>query len=487
MRGNNMLIPVILSGGIGSRLWPLSRVAHPKPFIKLDDGQSFIQKTYLRAQILASVQNIITVTNRELFFYTKDEYLPFQKQGQNNSFILEPFGRNSAPAIALAAFHAQEKYGEDCQILVMPADHLIEQEAEFYQIAEQAQTLAAQNKLVTFGIKPTSPNTGYGYIEARGNEVLRFVEKPDLDTAQIYLENGNFYWNSGMFCMKASFFLDELKTHAPSLYQDCKQCFDRSEKTIGENYQQIEIQSEDFQSVENISIDYAVFEKSDHVGIIPGDFGWSDIGSWSEFGVLLDEDACNNHLFGDITLEDVKNTVIHSSSRLVAALGVEDLIIADSEDALLIAHKDQAQNLGKIVKQLKSKNHLTYNSFPKVHRPWGAYTIIEQGPGYKVKLIEVKTGGKLSLQSHQHRSEHWVVVQGVAEVVNCSNLEKIHDDDSVFTLYPNQSTYTPKGNIHRLTNPSDTILRMIEVQCGAYLEEDDITRYDDIYGRKESI
>lgn len=469
------IIPVILAGGVGSRLWPLSRQAHPKPFIKLDDNQSLIQKTYARVTCIDGVEEILTVTNRELFFYTKDEYEALESHKVFNSFILEPFGRNSAAAIALAAHYANDKYGDKCTLLILPADHLIEKQDAFMKAIEQAMALSQTGKLVTFGIKPSSPQTGYGYIEAKESQVLRFVEKPDRQTAQQYLEAGTFFWNSGIFCMGCNTILKEMGTHCSSIAQQTKSCLATAKKSENAGWSQIEISGAAFESVDDISIDYALFEKSDNVSIVPCDIGWSDIGSWIEFGQLHPKDEQGNHILGETVLEETKNCIIHSENRLVAGVGLEDLIISDTQDALLIAKKDRAQDVKKIVKTLKTNAHEAYQFFPTVYRPWGNYTVLQEGNGFKIKRIEVIPGAELSLQSHRHRSEHWVVVSGVALVVN---------GEQTLTLEHNQSTYIPVGNKHRLSNPEKELLTIIEVQCGDYLGEDDIIRYDDVYGRQ---
>lgn len=472
----HMLLPVILAGGVGSRLWPLSREAHPKPFITLNDGKSLIQKTYQRAAELPNIKEIVTVTNRELFFYTKDEYDAIDDGKLWRSFILEPFGRNSSAAIALAARYAQTRYGDDCILLILPADHLIDDQATLTEAVQQACTLASQDKLVTFGIEPSGPKTGYGYIEADGTNVKRFVEKPNLETATSYLASGNYYWNSGMFCMKAGSILKEMEALCPDVAESTLASFDDADRSEGENWSQLAIRPESFKPVKDISIDYAVFEPSNNVAVVPCNIGWSDIGSWLEFGELQEKDDANNHCFGDTLLENVTNCIIHSESKLIAGLGLDNLVIADTADALLIAHKDQAQNVRKIVSKLKENKHPCYKMFPTVHRPWGTFTTLLEGAGFKLKKIEVKPGCALSLQSHQHRSEHWVVVSGTAKVTNGEHL---------IELKHNESTYIEAGHKHRLENASDESLVVVEVQCGAYLSEDDIVRYDDVYGRSE--
>lgn len=477
-RKDMKLVPVILSGGVGSRLWPLSRQLHPKPFIKLKDSQSLIQKTYLRSAALDGVEEIITVTNRDLFFYTKDEFDAVVEKPIKQTYLLEPTGRNSLPAIALAAHYAQTQYGPDCLLLVLPADHLIDKLDAFQTAVKSAQALAQTGKLVTFGIQPNAPKTGFGYIEASGNKVLNFVEKPNLETAKRYLESGDFLWNSGMFCLKTSTFWSELEHWSPLTARQAMVAFEHASRSQGDHWQQVDIRLDDFERMPDLSVDYGIFEKTKHAAVVPCDIGWSDIGSWMEFGALHPKDAKNNHTSGEVLLEDVNDCIVQGHDKLIAALGIENLIIADSSDALLIAHKSRSQDVRQIVSQLKHINSPIYREFPTVHRPWGTYTVLQVGELYKLKSITVKPGGQLSLQSHQHRNEHWVVVKGCAQVTN---------GDQVIQLEKNQSTYIPAGHKHRLENLQKEALILIEVQCGDYLGEDDIIRYDDVYSRVAEI
>lgn len=469
-----MTISVILSGGVGSRLWPLSRESHPKPFIKLDDGQSLLQKSYQRAASVSNNNEVITVTNRELFFYTKDEFEATENHAAQNTFLLEPVGRNSAMAIAVAAQYAFAQHGSDCILLAMPADHLIDDVVAFGHAVRHAEALASQGKLVTFGIKPTSPATGFGYIESDGNDVRRFVEKPDRQTAEEYLASGRFFWNSGIFCMSAGSFLTELSLCAPDIADQSFNCVSGAKQSSGEGWRQYDMQSADCKQIRNISVDYAVFEKSQQVAVVPCDIGWSDIGSWTEYGALYPSDQHQNNVKGNVILKQTSNCIVQGGDRLIATLGIRNLVIADTSDALLVAHKDYTQDVRTIVDELTSRNDPSYKSFSTVHRPWGTYTVLQEGLKFKLKRIEVKSGERLSLQSHQHRSEHWIVVSGNALVTN---------GDELIELSPNQSTYIPVGNKHRLENPGLKQLILIEVQCGDYLGEDDIIRYEDAYGR----
>lgn len=471
-----IVMPVILSGGVGSRLWPLSREAHPKPFIKFDDGQSLLQKSYIRARDMSNSDEVVTVTNRDLFFYSKDEFEEIGVSASKNTFLLEPVGRNSAAAIAIAAHYALGAHGDDCIMLVMPADHLVHDLEAFTQAVKQAEKLAAQGKLVTFGIKPSTPETGYGYILADGNKVEKFIEKPDKETAEIYIADDNYFWNSGMFCMRAGSFLEELDLLAPDIAAHTANAVAGAKQSSADNWQQLEIQRADFEHIRSISVDYAVFEKSQNVGIVPCDIGWSDIGSWNELGALYPADEHKNNNLGDVICKETNDCIIHGGERLIATLGVKDLIISDTVDALLVAHKDRAQEVRIIVDELKARNDSVYKEFPTMHRPWGTYTVLQESVGFKLKRIEVKPGARLSLQSHKHRSEHWVVVSGKALVTN---------GEEQIELQPSQSTYIPLGNKHRLENPGTEQLTLIEVQCGNYLGEDDIVRYEDVYGRSE--
>ncbi|MFZ3017915.1 MAG: mannose-1-phosphate guanylyltransferase/mannose-6-phosphate isomerase [Gallionella sp.] len=473
------LIPTILCGGAGSRLWPVSRELHPKPFIRLADGQSLLQKAWLRGAVLPEVVETLTVTNRELFFKTEDEYREVRNipgnQNLVNRFILEPFGRNTAPAIAAAALQVAATHGEHACLLVLAADHLIADQAAFADAVGKAMQLAAQGKLVTFGIKPDMPETGYGYVEADGYDVKRFVEKPNLETAQEYVASGRYLWNSGMFCFQAGAMLREMQQHCPAILDATRACIAQSRTAEGKGFSQLELDAELFKQVQDDSIDYAVMEKSRNVAVVPCDIGWSDIGSWTALGDLSEPDAQGNRIEGGAILHDVSNCYIQSSQRIVGAVGVENLVIIDTPDAVLIADRGRAQDVKHIYARLKADGHEAYRSHCTVHRPWGAYTVLEEGPHFKIKRIEVKPGASLSLQMHHHRSEHWIVVSGMARVVN--------GQQELF-VNTNESTYIPAGHKHRLENPGLLDLVMIEVQSGAYLGEDDIVRFEDVYGRQ---
>ena len=471
------LIPTILCGGAGSRLWPVSRELHPKPFIRLADGQSLLQKAWIRGAILPDVTEVLTVTNRELFFKTEDEYREVANAapaGLPNSYILEPFGRNTAPAIAAAAIQIAATHGEDTLMLVLAADHLIANQKAFAQAVAQATQLAQQGKLVTFGIQPEAPETGYGYIEADGNKVIRFVEKPNLEKAREYITSGRYLWNSGMFCFSAGAMLREMELHCPKILAATRECLTQSRKSMGNGFIQVDLTPETFDRVPDDSIDYAVMEKSKNVAVVPCDIGWSDIGSWSALGDLTVADAEGNRIEGETMLHDVSNCYIQSHERIVGAVGINNLIIIDTPDAILVADRNRAQDVKFLYSSLKAKGHEAHKLHRTVHRPWGTYTVLEDSTRFKIKRIEVKPGGKLSLQMHHHRSEHWVVVSGMAKVTNGEN---------EILVNTNESTYIPAGHKHRLENEGVVPLVMIEVQSGEYLGEDDIVRFDDQYGR----
>jgi mannose-1-phosphate guanylyltransferase len=472
------LIPTILSGGAGTRLWPVSREALPKPFMKMPDGRTLFRRTCERAAALPGASAPWVVTNRDYYFLSRDE-LGGLPQAAQSRLLLEPAGRNTAPAILLATLAIAEAHGEDACLLVLPADHLIDNEARFAECVAKAQALAAQGWLVTFGITAKTPATGYGYIragaaiDAGGRAVQQFVEKPDLARAQQYVADGNYLWNSGMFCFRAGDMLRAFESLKPELHRAGVACWEASRaKRVGDDG--IELAREAFDQCENISIDYAIFEKAPTVAVVPGDLGWSDVGAWDEVAAQYAPDTAGNRAASDAIFVDSRGCFVHSHDRLVAALGLKDVYIVDTPDALLVLDKARAQDVKKIVEQVKARGGDKHTFHVTVARPWGTYTLLQEAPGFKIKRIEVKPGRSLSLQMHYHRSEHWIVVSGTARVVN---------GDREFLVRTNESTYIPAGTRHRLENPGRMPLVMIEVQSGGYLGEDDIVRFEDKYGR----
>ncbi|MCB1954266.1 MAG: mannose-1-phosphate guanylyltransferase/mannose-6-phosphate isomerase [Rhodocyclaceae bacterium] len=477
-----MLIPMILSGGAGTRLWPVSRESHPKPFMRLADGQTLLGRTYRRALACGDVGEVMTITNRDYFFQTRDVW----GEGGGDArcaprYLLEPVGRNTAPAILLGALDVQARCGDEAVLLVLPADHLIRDSAAFARDVSHAVALAQRGHLVTFGVRPTHPETGFGYIhagtaigEGEGRTVLGFVEKPPLERARQLLERGDHFWNSGMFCFTAGALVKAFAELAPELLAAGRQCLEATIAGEAGSQPFRELNGAGFASMDNISIDYAIMENAANVAVVPASFDWSDIGSWTALADLAEADAEGNRTQGDAILVDSHGCYVQSEDRTVATVGVEDLVVIDTADALLVAHRDRVQEVKEVVARLKASGHEAYKLHRTVFRPWGSYTVLENGSRYKIKRIEVKPGESLSLQMHHHRSEHWIVVSGMARVVNGEN---------EFFVRPNESTYIPAGHKHRLENPGVMQLVMIEVQSGEYLGEDDIVRFSDVYGR----
>lgn len=453
---------VILCGGSGTRLWPISRTLFPKQFCQLFGSESLFQKTIHRNLKLADSFSV--VINQEQYFLGLDQ-IEQMKTSKPAHFVLEPIGRNTAPAIAIAALAVDPEE----ILLVVPSDHLIENQLAYEATVKAAIAFAQENKLVTFGIKPSYPETGYGYIEASGNNVSSFKEKPDAQTAEAYLKAGNYFWNSGMFCFKAGVFLNELKKYTPDIYEESCKAFTAARKD-----QVLRINLEDMKSIRSESIDYAVMEKSDLVKVIPADIGWSDLGSFDSLYDALPKDKAGNTLSENVIHIGSKNNLIIGGKRLISTIDVEDLMIVDTTDAIVISKKGSTQKVKDLVAEVKKISPEMTNVHTTAHRPWGTYTILEENPGYKVKQITVRPGAKLSLQYHHHRSEHWIVVSGTATITI---------DDRVFELKPNQSTYIPKEAKHRLVNNHSEDLILIEAQVGSYLGEDDIVRLQDDYKR----
>ena len=478
------MIPVIISGGSGSRLWPVSRQLDPKPFIKLADGHSLLQNTFLRAKDLNNVNAIVTVTNEKVHFRMQDEYQQVNPDGLPCDFILEPYGRNTAPAVAAACLFVAKYYGSEETILILPADHLITDTEAFSQIVDEASVIADQGFIVTFGITPEYPETGYGYIEAdlgkpikNGYAIKRFVEKPNAERAKEYLTSKHYLWNSGMFCGRVDTFLTEFKIHAEHLLAATNECLTNSVVDTLNNSKVVHLNKELFLQPESISIDYALFEKTHKTAVIPCSIGWSDIGSWLSIAQTLPKDKQNNAIIGESVLHNTHDCLIYSTDRIIAGVDIKNLIIVDTKDAVLVADKNHAQNVKIIFERLKNMEHQTFEFHQTTYRPWGTFTTLEEGPFYKIKRIEIKPHAAMSLQVHNHRSEHWIVVDGLATVTK---------QDQIFELSANQSTYIESEVKHRLENKTDKNLVLIEVQCGHYLGEDDIVRFDDKYGRNSN-
>ena len=468
------LVPVILSGGSGTRLWPLSRESHPKQFLPLLGERSLLQMTWLRLRGLPGADAPLVVANEEHRFLVAEQ---LRLVGCSPAaLILEPVGRNTAPAIAVAALSAMAN-GDDPILLVLPSDHVIANEAGFRQSVLAALPAAESGRLVTFGIVPTAPETGYGYINAAAGEgvraVRRFVEKPDQATAEKYLASGEYFWNSGMFAFRASRYLEELARNQPRMVELARESLAKASRDADF----LRLDRAAFAACPADSIDYAVMEKTDRAAVLPIDVGWNDVGSWSALWAVVEQDGDGNAHRGDVLARDCRNTLAISDKRLVALIGLSDLVVVDTDDAVLVAHKDRVQEVKDIVATLKQQKRPQATWHRKVYRPWGSYDGIDSGERFQVKRIVVKPGAALSLQMHHHRAEHWIVVKGTAQVT-CG--------EKVFLLGENESTYIPLGSKHRLENPGKQPLELIEVQSGSYLGEDDIVRFDDVYGRNSS-
>ena len=470
-----MLYPIILAGGVGARLWPLSRSALPKQFVNfLPDQPSLFVATIERLQGLENLGAPTVVCNDDHRFLVAEALK--QMATTNSSILLEPVGRNTAPAIALASFDALQQ-DADATLLVLPADHIIANTKVFHAAIDSASSLADEGRLVTFGIVPGGPETGYGYIrrgesinDSDGFDVAEFVEKPDLATATSYIKDGGYLWNSGMFMFRAARFLEELGEHAPDIFAVCESVFANIQTDVDFK----RIPAEEFATCRSESIDYAVMEKTASAAMVPLDAGWSDLGAWDALWQQAEQDAQGNVVIGDVINTGVHNSYVHAQSRLVAALGISDSVVVETPDAVLVANKSRMQEVKELVDQLAQQNRLEKDFHTLVYRPWGSFESLAQGSGYQVKHIIVKPGAAISLQRHQQRSEHWTVLKGNP---------LIHCDGKEFTLEENESTFIPLGAKHRLSNPGEKDVHIVEVQVGDYLGEDDIERFEDLYGR----
>ena len=473
--------PVILSGGAGTRLWPLSREHHPKQLIALVDDDTLLQATARRLASVEDAQRPIVVCNEEHRFVVAEQLRAVDVSP--GAVVLEPMARNTAPAIAAAALVALSRCaeGDDPVLLVLPSDHVIRNDARFGDAVHLASKEAVQGRLVAFGVVPTYAEVGYGYIMAGdrtgsvhdARPVERFREKPNAETAASWIESGDCYWNSGMFVFGARSFLRELGVHAPSIRSAVEKAHENAVPDLGF----LRLNAEAFGQSPAVSVDYAVMEPTSNAWVVPLDAGWQDMGSWASLAALSHSDEAGNVVQGDAVVHDTRNTFIHSSSRLVATIGVKDLVIVDTTDAVLVADRNKGQDVKEVVRHLERTGRDEHRTHRRVFRPWGSYDSVHQGKGFKVKHITVRPGQRLSLQSHRQRAEHWIVVRGVARVTR---------NTETFLVRENQSTFIPRGARHRLENPGETPLELVEVQTGAYLGEDDIVRFEDAYGRADA-
>jgi mannose-1-phosphate guanylyltransferase / mannose-6-phosphate isomerase len=474
MAVSSKIYPVILSGGSGTRLWPLSRASLPKQLLALHGERTMIQETALRSALPGAAAPLLLCSEAHRFLVAEQ----MQQVGLSpRAIVLEPMGRNTAPAAAVAALMTAE---DDPQgvIVLLPSDHVVRDAKAFGEAVAIAAKAAGEGHIVTFGMAPTGPETGYGYVH-RGpriekldgaHRVQRFVEKPDAETAKAYIADGGYFWNSGMFVFRADVLLEDLRLHAPDVLAAAREALAKAKRDTDF----VRLDADAFAGAPNISIDYALMEKTDRAAIVPCAIGWSDVGAWSALWEIRDQDAQSNVLLGDVIAHDSTGSYVHSDGRLIALVGVRDLVVVATDDAILVADKSRAQDVKAIVDRLKSDNRSEHNDHKRVFRPWGSYETVDLGSNHQVKHIMVRPGGRLSLQKHHKRAEHWVVVEGTAQVTV---------GETVSTLQVNESVFIPLGEKHRLENTSDTPLHLVEVQCGSYLGEDDIVRFEDVYGR----
>jgi mannose-1-phosphate guanylyltransferase/mannose-6-phosphate isomerase len=466
--------PVILSGGSGTRLWPLSRAALPKQLLALHGERTMIQETVLRAALPGAAAPLLLCSEAHRFLVAEQ----MQEIGVTpRAIVLEPMGRNTAPAAAVAGLIVAEQDPEGV-IVLLPSDHVVQDAASFAKAVALAAAAAREGHIVTFGMAPSAPETGYGYVHRGVHlekldgafKVQRFVEKPNAETAAGYLADGGYFWNSGMFVFRADVLIEDLRTHAPDVLEAARQALARSKRDLDF----VRLDADAFKDAPNISIDYALMEKTDRAAIVPCDIGWSDVGAWSALWEIRDRDDQSNVLLGDVIAHDSTGSYVHAGKQLAALVGVRDLVVIATDDAILVADKSRTQDVKSVVDRLKSDGRSEHADHKRVFRPWGSYETVDLGSNHQVKHIMVRPGGRLSLQMHHKRAEHWVVVEGTAQVTV---------GDQVSTLTANQSTFIPLGEKHRLENLGDTPLHLVEVQCGSYLGEDDIVRFDDVYGR----
>ncbi|MGV8888217.1 MAG: mannose-1-phosphate guanylyltransferase/mannose-6-phosphate isomerase [Pseudomonas sp.] len=472
------MIPVILSGGSGSRLWPLSRKQFPKQFLALTGEQTLFQQT-LERLVFEGMDTPIVVCNKEHRFIVNEQLAARKLDVQR--ILMEPFGRNTSPAVALTAMMLVNE-GRDELMLVLPADHVLEDQKALQRALALATVAAENGEMVLFGVPATKPETGYGYIKSTNDSLLpegvsrvsHFVEKPDVKHATEFVESGGYFWNSGMFLFRASRFLEELKKHDPDIYDTCMLTLERSKQDADT----VDFDAATFACCPDNSIDYSVMEKTQRACVVPLTAGWSDVGCWASLWEVNEKDANGNVTKGDVVIQDSKNCMIHGNGKLVSVIGLENIVVVETKDAMMIAHKDKVQGVKQMVNTLNEQGRSETQTHCEVYRPWGSYDSVDMGGRFQVKRISVKPGACLSLQMHHHRAEHWIVVSGTAEVT-C--------DENVFLLTENQSTYIPIASVHRLRNPGKIPLEIIEVQSGSYLGEDDIERFEDIYGRSTPI